>query len=77
MRSRLVYNVQDERPPQERMSNVRIVYGNKNVKSVTTKRTMMQNLQETGSRPFSLYDDEKMLDNPKEFILHLLQVNGP
>jgi len=35
MRSRLVYYMQDKRTPQERMSNIRVVYGSKNAKSIT------------------------------------------
>jgi hypothetical protein len=69
--------MEDEWTPQERMANVHAVYGSRYSKSITTRRTMVRNLQKIGSRPLSLHDDEEILDNPKEFILHLLQVSGP
>jgi hypothetical protein len=69
--------MQDGRTPQEQMPNIRVVHGNMYSKSVTTWRIMVRNMQETRSRPLSLHNDVEILDNPKKFILHLLQVNGP
>jgi hypothetical protein len=43
-RSRLVYHMQDERTPQEQMSNIHAVYGSMNAKSITNRRTMVRYL---------------------------------
>jgi hypothetical protein len=72
MRSRLVHHMQDGRTPQERMSNIRAVYGNRHAKPATTGRIMVRNMQETGSRPLPLHDDAEVPDSSKEFLLHLL-----
>jgi hypothetical protein len=64
--------MQDERTPQEQMSNIRAVHGNRHAKPTTTGRIMVQNMQETGSRPLSLHDDAEVSDSSKEFLLHLL-----
>jgi hypothetical protein len=77
MRSCLVYHMQDIRTPQEQMSNIRAVYGNRNAKSVTYKRIVVRNLQKIGSRPLSLHDDAEISDSLEELIFHLLQVSGP
>ena len=68
--------MQDERPPQERIPNIRTKYGSMNAKPITNRRTMVRNLQKTGSRPLSLHDDAEILDSPEDLILYLLQVSG-
>jgi hypothetical protein len=69
--------MQDERTPQERVPNIRAVYGSRYAKPITNGRAMVRNMQETGSRPLPLHDDAEIPDSPKEFILHLLQISGP
>jgi hypothetical protein len=48
-RSRLVYHMHDERTPKEQMPNIYAVYGNRDVKFITTGRIMVKNMKETRS----------------------------
>ena len=64
--------MQDGRRPQERISNIRAIYGNKHAKPATTGMTMVQNMKETGSQPLSLHDDAEVPESSKEFLLHVL-----
>jgi hypothetical protein len=57
MKIHLVHYIQYGRTPQERMSNIHMVYGNTNAKYVTKMRNMVRSLQETGPRSVSLPND--------------------